>query len=371
MQNQDNGQDSNVVFHNVITSYPPSELKGLRGVPNYAARVVAASKPGDVVILPPSTMPYLGWARGHFEEVGLRTATEFHPGDSHTMAFLLGKLPNHGLDVFFFDEACHKARPHQKWLQQAEYLNSKNNFIQLCEVLGVETPETTIYNKVEEVKGFPEMPVYVKKAVSASGFGVWRCETDEQFQNIVMLQEAPFQVQEALPIGTQFLNVQYRVASSGQLEHGPVTLQILKGNSHDGNSFPVLCDKHDIWRSTDILARHAFESGMSGVWAYDVAVTTTGQVLPIECNPRYNGASYYSIVAEKLGVQEWESRNLDFRARTYEGFKLGELSYNSNNGLGVVFVNWACAGEGMIGVFLAGPPATRAEYLEELKARVS
>lgn len=358
-----------VFQHDVESSYPPAELKNLTGAINYAARVLAVSGQDDVVILPPVTMANLSWVLDHYESVGLSVAraSQILAGNFDT----LSGFPEHKPSFFYFGDTAHRVRPNERWLGLASALNSKNNFIRLCEVLGVNTPETTLYDSPRDVTGFPsKYPVYVKKDVSASGNGVWRCEGQEEFQNVVLGIEGPLQVQEALPDGTRFLNVQYNVLASG-LERGLITLQLLKGNSHDGNSFPVIVDQGRVWQQTDILARYAYEHGMCGLFAFDVAMTPAGAVLPIECNPRWNGASYPTVVASKLKVSEWSSHNVDFAARTYDRFKLRELAYSPSSGVGVIVVNWACVGDGKIGVFLAGPPATRAEYLAELTAQVS
>ncbi len=55
--------------------------------------------------------------------------------------------------------------------------------------------------------------------------------------------------------------------------------------------------------SVQPLAEWMYEKGMKGVWAFDIAVLEKDpvQYMIIECNPRYNAASYPSIIGRKLG----------------------------------------------------------------------
>jgi len=294
---------------------------------------------------------------------------------------IIRRYPNHDLSVFYFGEAEDAVRPNRRWREVALHLNSKNNFIRLCRDLGVSVPYTICIDKrsgvfdVEIVGGralAQVFPVYIKVAISASGFGVHRCDSVEKFMKFLSSLTVSFQVQEALPDGTEFLNVQYETGQAGLAVRGPITFQVLRGNTHSGNRYPTPYDALDIYATTDPLADWAARSGMQGVFAFDVAATPDGRFLPIECNPRWNGASYFSRVAEKLGVVEWQSLNVGFRARTFDGFVLPrDLLFSCQTGEGMVVVNWGCVGDGKIGVFVAGNEMTRQSILNEFEDRYS
>ncbi len=362
-----------VFHHDVTTSYPKEELKDLPGVPVYAARVFASTRPGDAVILPPETEEHYPWIQRHYDDIGLPVAKTVVFGRHDQVR----EFPNHDLSVFYFGPAEDAVRPNRRWRDTAAYLNSKNNFVRLCQELNVPVPITVCVDQSEphhvDLVGFERVfPVYVKVAVSASGFGVWRCETSEKFRSDVGRLTVPFQVQEALPLGTQFLNVQYEVGPDGLALRGPITFQVLKGNTHSGNRFPTPYAAGDIYAATDPLARWATRSGMQGVFAFDVAATPDGRFLPIECNPRWNGASYFSRVAEKLTVPEWESLNVSFRYRSFEGCHLPrDLAFSRSSGEGVIVVNWGCVGDGKVGIFVAGNESTRRELIAEFEGRFS
>lgn len=52
-------------------------------------------------------------------------------------------------------------------------------------------------------------------------------------------------------------------------------------------------------------------NGMQGVFAFDIAVIDRPngvEYLAIECNPRFNGASYPTAIAHKFGITHWMSR---------------------------------------------------------------
>jgi len=59
------------------------------------------------------------------------------------------------------------------------------------------------------------------------------------------------------------------------------------------------------------MAEWLYREGMKGTFAFDVAVTRKGvgtDYLAIECNPRFNGASYPTVIAHKLGLESWVAR---------------------------------------------------------------
>ncbi len=359
-----------IYFHDVTSSYPPAELKDLPGVPTYSARVLASTTTDDVVVLPHETRDHLAWILDHYSNIGLQCAHEVVFGGYE----VISQYPKHELNVSFFGDKAHEARPNLKRLAATRDMNSKINFINTCKGLGVSVPKTQCFTGQQDYRyadlRFEKPPVFVKKAVSASGFGVFRCDNFAVMRSVISGLDVPFQIQEALPAGTEFLNVQYEVDASGELHRGPITHQILEGNTHSGNYFPIKFDPETIYQVTDNLGVWMATIGLRGIFAFDVAVTPTGEVLPIECNPRCNGATYYSSVAKRFGVEAWESRNIDFPKQTFEGFSLGELAFNRKSNEGIIIVNWGCVGDGKVGVFVAGSPQVRQNYLVELKHRL-
>jgi len=79
----------------------------------------------------------------------------------------------------------------------------------------------------------------------------------------------------------------------------------------------------------------------------------------IECSPRFNGASYSTVVAHKLGLESWVARVFPTRHRTRHRsltfLQLAGIEYNPYHSEGVVLVNW-----GPILFLGAGLPAKRA-----------
>jgi hypothetical protein len=358
-----------VYYHDVASVYPSSELRSLPGASTYAARVLASTRTEDVVILPKETRLHLNWILDHYASVGLPNAQTILFGGYES----LRQFPDHELCVSFFSEKVHAVRPDQRWLTSALDLHSKNNFIRVCNSLDIPVPQTTCFFGLHEYKHSrfrpKQFPVYVKKAFSFPGLGVFRCESAHALESVVSGLEFPFQIQASLPEETEFINVQYEIQKK-RLIRGTITYQILNGNTHIGNSFPTRFDTGQIYQVTDELARWAQTIGIKGIFVFYVAVTPSGQVLPIECNPCWNGASYFSQVAEKSEVSEWESRNVDFSRRTFDGFSLGELTFDSKRKEGVIIIDWGCVGQGKLGVFVAGSPIVRQDYLVELKYRL-
>jgi hypothetical protein len=110
------------------------------------------------------------------------------------------------------------------------------------------------------------------------------------------------------------------------------------------------------------MARWLADEGMRGVFAFDVAVVDDGgaeRYLAIECNPRYNGASYPTAAAKKLGIEQWLARTFKTRHRDLAALDLAGIEYDPATGEGVVLINWGPILVGKLLVLLAGDPPTQ------------
>ena len=358
-----------VYFHDVMSAYPAGVLDELPGVPSYTARALAMSRAdrGDAVLIPEIVKPHLPWVRAHYERIGLGVASTVLYGGYET----LERFSDHEMSVFIFGDQAHAVRPNQARQQAVRAHNNKNTFIdQICRVVGAPTPHTVCFDYPSQLSEVPlPYPLFVKGAESASGQDVFRCRHEKDVAQAVAeiaKVQPQFQLQAALPEDTVFLNVQYR-AVDGQVVRGPITRQILTGNSHDGNIHPSGANESRVWSVTDPLAEYAVREGIEEVWAYDVAWLPDGSFLVIECNPRFNGCTYYSEVARRLDLVAWEARNVQFLPGSFEGIDLGELEYR--RGQGIIVVNWGCVTEQKLGLFIAGTSDERAWYHQEFVRR--
>ena len=112
---------------------------------------------------------------------------------------------------------------------------------------------------------------------------------------------------------------------------------------------------------------------MRGVFAFDVAVLREqGKVrfLPIECKPRYNGASYPTAVALKLGLDQWLAKDFKTRHQRIDEIDLAGIEFDPRRHQGVILVNWGTVLVGKLGVLIAGPRGIQAEFEAELRGRL-
>ena len=112
---------------------------------------------------------------------------------------------------------------------------------------------------------------------------------------------------------------------------------------------------------------------MQGIFAFDVAVVPTqdGVRFPvIECNPRFNGATYPTLIAQKLGVPEWSAISLKTAGRSLSGIDLDGIEFDPKTGEGAVLVNWGTILEGRLAVLLAGSREFQDSLAVELRARL-
>ena len=106
---------------------------------------------------------------------------------------------------------------------------------------------------------------------------------------------------------------------------------------------------------------------MKGIFAFDLTLVETpggGMRFPaIECNPRFNGASYPTVIAQKLDVPEWSAMTFKTKYRRLSDLDLGDLEFDMKTGEGLVIVNWGTLLKGKLVLLLAGSP----DYQEALR----
>jgi hypothetical protein len=369
------GRPQKIMRHNVLEAYPGDLLNGVPGVDMYGARVLASSYPGDVIMMPPSLSDrrLLDKIIEHYKRVGLVVANQFIFDEIWETA---KQFPDHEMDAFHFGSAANAVAPNEDFAKIADEMNNKNAFIEFCHKMGVATPGTILFNSIEEFDATSielpgsGYPVYVKAAVSASGMHVICCKNDEELVAAVNKMPGAFQVQEGLSPKTGFYNIQYTEVG-GVRHHGPLTLQKLDGNEHNGNVYPSGIDVDIVQPLADKLAEAMTERGMKSTWAFDVAVTPGRGALFIEANPRWNGASYYSHPAERLNAQAWEGQyvkprhtNFDFMFREY-----ADWEYNPSHGSGIILINWGTIAAHKLGLLVIGTPEQRESLLNTFRSK--
>jgi hypothetical protein len=344
---------------------------GVAGNHLYSGRALGMSESDDIIQLHPELKPLWHDITTHYGRIGL----------THTQNVIwniqldqLGKHVSHFPSVFYFGpHECRNWGDHE-WLGTVEYINSKNNFIEVAQQLGVEIPQTLCFDSVNlidaEVMSSIQFPCYLKAAISVSGVGIYRCEDKESFIRAMASfgEDTPVQVQAEV-ISETFLNMQYRVVNGY-----PVRLacseQVLDGFAHQGNTYPA---RYEPWEMIDPMAFWLAERGMKGIFAFDVAVveTPSGVAFPaIECNPRYNGASYPTVIAQKLDIPEWTAKTFSTRHRNLADIDLKDIEFNMTTGEGAIIVNWGTVLVGKLVILMAGSREYRDVLEAELKSRL-
>jgi hypothetical protein len=121
------------------------------------------------------------------------------------------------------------------------------------------------------------------------------------------------------------------------------------------------------------MAEWMVQRGMKEIFAFDVAVVeeaTQTRYLAIECNPRFNGASYPTGIAKKLKLSSWSSETFTTQYRSLDQIDLSGIEFNPKTDTGVAIVNWGCILVGKIGILLAGSVEKQHELRAMLKQRL-
>jgi hypothetical protein len=342
---------------------------GVAGNHLYSGRALGLSEPWDIIQLHPDLEPLWDDIRGHYRRIGLsHTQDVIWHVDRASLGEHIGYLPS----VFYFGPNECVYWGDRQWLDTVEYINSKNNFMILAQQLGVDVPLTCCFQRAADidakVRASTAYPCYLKAAVSVSGVGIYRCENAAELAEAVagFEPDTPVQIQEEV-LSDVFLNLQYEVVGD-ELIRLQASQQILEGTAHQGNRVPADLEP---WESVEPMARWLRDNGIKGVFAFDVAVVQgpEGVRFPaIECNPRFNGASYPTMIAHKLGIREWTATTFHTRHRDLASIDLRGLAFNAQTGEGAILVNWGTVLVGKVMILMAGSPAYREALQVELQA---
>ena len=344
----------------------------------YCGRVLGGTEANDIIQLHPDLKSEWDAIADHYNRIGL----------SHTEQVLwdvsfhhLAGHPEHEISVFYFGDAVHPdgigntlfRDLDAPWFEVVQWMNCKNNFMDLADELGVKVPHTLRFKDVSSLN--PDIlpltyPCYFKPAVSVGGVGIVRCSDRQALMAAISQtdEDIPVQIQEEVK-ATTLLNVQYRATPCGP-ERLVTTDQVLDGFKHQGNRYPT---PHDVWDLVEPMAEWMVERGMKEIFAFDVSVEDVAGVpryLAIECNPRYNGASYPTCIALKLNLRYWSHETFNTNYRSLSQIDLSGLEFSEPAHTGIILVNWGTILVGKLGVLLVCPPETQAELKQQLKARL-
>ena len=343
----------------------------------YSGRVLGMSEPDDLIQLHPDLESQWTAITAHYDRIGLSHSQN----PIWNVSFEeLRKYPDYEPSVFIFSDAFDELRQDEKWFGKGNkdwqdvvtFVNSKNNFIRLAQELNVNVPRTLCAENqsklLENNKNIP-FPCYLKPAVSVDGVGIYRCENSQELNDSLakLDKNTPIQVQQEV-IADKFLNLQYEV-KNGSVEPLAATEQILNGFAHQGNRYPTA---YQPWDLVKPMAKWMTKKGMKGIFAFDVAtVKDKIDCFAIECNPRFNGASYPTGIAYKLKIDSWCSDNFVTKYSSLDEIDLGDLEYNPATKKGAIIYNWGSILVSKIGVLLAGSIAQQEELRTLLKQKLA
>lgn len=345
--------------------------EGVVGNHLYSGRALGLTEPWDMIQLHEDLKPLWADITSHYDRIGL---THTHDVIWYLNLKELGAHVGYQPSVFYFGSEEYSNWGDVAWYEMVEFINSKNNFMQLAKELDVDVPATICFDSVTQINDSSikdiKFPCYLKAAVSVSGVGIYRCENkadliENQFK---FTRDTPVQIQEEITTDT-FLNMQYMVVDD-EVIRLTTSEQILDGFVHQGNRVPASCEP---WEHVDRMAAWLKDHGMKGIFAFDVAVVESenGIRFPaIECNPRFNGASYPTLIAQKLNIKEWSTLTFSTKYRNLKDIDLTDIEFDKKSSEGAILVNWGTVLAGKVMILLAGSKEYQQALKLELEARL-
>jgi hypothetical protein len=366
------------IYNHDITLYTHDQHISTR---LYSGRALCLTNPGDKIQIHPELSTEWDEILEHYQQVGLEhTEDVIWDVSIDRLDKELSQNPQPEPSVYFFGDVVNDHDTYRKvfqgWdapcCQVIEFVNSKNNFIKLAEELGMAVPKTLRFDHLDVAKACSDLPFpcYVKPAVSDHGAGIIRCSNAKDLATAFdqLDPQIPLQIQAEVH-ASAFLNLQYQATTAG-VEPLLVSEQILDGCVHGGNRYPA---SHEPWDHVAPFAQWMDENGMKGIFAVDVAVVPDGEkthYVAIECNPRFNGSSYPTLVAKRLGILAWSSATYATGLRSLKDLDLKDLAFNPVTGKGVILINWGTIQAGKVSVLLAGSVREQMALGQELQSRL-
>ncbi len=332
------------------------KLVAEHGFDFYETRSLGISQPGDVVQLDPKLRAELPYIKEHYTRVGLRHASKVVWDVAPEVA---SDFPDEHLSVYMFAEVFNNVRPDPERLQATKMYLDKNSFMRRCEGV-VQIPPTVFGNTARPAPDYAKLtfPLFVKGAISATGSSVYKCNNPQEVTKAIANINGDYQLQQAVDAAA-FLSAQYNITPGGVAEHLADTEQIIEGVEYAGTRFPTTYKL-----PMQAIADRAAKDGLRGKMGVDVAVTKTGEFFALECNPRWNGALYPLVIAQKLHIKEWSTAHVPTRASSLKTINFGGLEYNGKTG--IVLINWGAVKTNWLEVLFAGSPAEQTKLRRAL-----
>lgn len=344
---------------------------GVIGNHLYSGRALGITEPWDMIQLHIDLKPLWDNISAHYDRVGLlHTKDVIWYLDLEQLGSHIGYHPS----VFYFGPDEYTFWGDYEWYKTVDFINSKNNFMSLASKIGIDTPKTLCFDHAGDIEASAisgmVFPCYLKAAISVSGVGIFRCENmGELITNLVKFDyDTPLQIQEEVKTD-MFLNLQYQVVDD-ELTRLNASEQLLDGFAHQGNRTPAC---HEPWNVVEPMAIWLKDKGIKEIFAFDVAVVETDNGLrfpAIECNPRFNGASYPTLVAQKLGIPEWSAITFSTKHTNLNSIDLTGIEYDKATGRGAIIINWGTVLVGKLMILMAGSRGYQDALKIELETRL-
>jgi len=355
------------LFNHDIMRYPHDSFQGNHTI---TGRALSLTYSDDIIQFHPDLREEYLYIKSHYKRIGL-IHTENIIWD--TSVNTIKDFKSFDISLFFFDPEIHKIRSNIDWLETASYINNKNNFITEARKMGVPTPLTFCFANKSEIVSMDQFPYpcFLKKSVSAGGVGVFYCQDIEALERELrdFDDDVALQVQAAIdPKYT--LNIQYIGCTDG-LKRVAITEQLTDDHAYVGSRFPA---KYNPWSVTDPMAKWLFDRGMRGIFAFDIVLTEEDGkecFYALECNPRFNSASYYFGTAMKMGLEQWCGIRLNTNKRSLASLDIEDLEYDPSSKSGVILVEWVDRLSSIVGILMAGDTEMQARLYQEMKRRLS
>lgn len=354
------------LFNHDIRSSGPASL-GLGRM--YASRALCITGKDDVIQLPVEAQKHWDFIQAHYARVGLECCHQV------VWDLRLEQTRNYldaPLSCFYFGERENYFRKNDRRLKITRQLNSKNTLIGLAKDKNIKTPLTLCFDSKELFSNADEIsyPVYLKPSISTSGLGIVRCENNKSLTHAVSTLQSgvAFQVQNAVKAEV-FSSYQFEVVD-GKAKILLISDQIISGHSHAGNRYPARYENEKFLMD---FAQFAVDEGLDDIFAFDVAVSTGPHGVAydlIECNPRYTAATYPAMVAKKLNIASWMSLIIEVPVRSFDGFDIKDLEYQSKTQQGLILISWGAIEYGRLMFMMVGTPEQQLALVNQVKHRL-
>ncbi len=320
-------------------------------VKDFTLTALCLSKTQDIVQISSSKKKDYDWLNNHFKVCKLGVSQNILCSDEQL------PLPK-GFKLSQYKESYGSGT-----YSPSEYFDNKKNFLEFAKNNDGAIPSTKFYDCMTEIKSI-DHPVMLKTNVSSAGSGSYFIESTADLKRVP--RNTPLHVQEYIQDIKSSMSLQYIITPAGYTYLGATKMFIDKDFAWIG-CCPSEYDAQLLVVYNQIVKK-MHDLGLRGPLSLDFLQRCSGKFVVLECNPRFGGGTYPSMLAQRLNITQWLYRK--FKIQNFKQLESinqkHNIFYNPVTQKGILVLHWEKDRNIICNIFIAGNDSEQEAIIKTL-----